>query len=579
VIPVSRRLICPALPYLSTVAIALMLAGSPAAFGALAAVSPYGEASHFGGFDASGTVGGEFNLPVGFAVDGDDSSNSDGNSVYVLDRVVLERGEGEEKLGYRLQKLSSAGAVLGSVTLPVQTFTDTENYSDANPLISLAVDSSKHRVYALVQAIVESGEGFNVPVAQRVVAWSTIPSAGQLVAAPGYPVDSLTGAGLVAGASVLEPGGSSSDLYVPEGLAVAADHDVVVEAQQGGSNGIGGQTILQSVVTETVGGKTAGDLDGSWVANSTIAPNTEQADGIFNTPTGFGVDLYEHWGQPSSLVEVNSAFTQATPLTPQTPSRDTALSIDNPFTVNDNSTGGGALHGASDLRAYTAASPITQLSNGLYAARFGQASSSDLQSNPEPWGGLPSFWVQGNPEASDVANMGVRLFSANGTIVTTIGGQPQGQACNLDDEQLSVAAGAKGSLFILTQPNTANGNSDDEVIEYTPGGKGACPAPTGSLTVNGQSGSSFSFPVGTQVTLADTVNREGEAPYRFDWVLLNAGTLATEDLNTQMLAPGYEWPAPSTTHTFAKKGTYFVAATLYGDYGVSYIGTAKITIH
>ncbi|HVR04703.1 MAG TPA: hypothetical protein VMS02_01590, partial [Solirubrobacteraceae bacterium] len=254
-------------------------------------------------------------------------------------------------------------------------------------------------------------------------------------------------------------------------------------------------------------------------------------------------------------------------------------SIDNPFTPNYNSKSGREA-GGQDLNIYTAGSPITQLTNGTYAARYGQAVSSetdDFQSLGGPWNGVPYFWTQ--VAGTEAANEGIRLFSSNGTVLDTIGGQPQGQKCNLDYAQLSVAAGADGTLFALSQPNLANGGEGDEVVEFAVGGSGECPQPSGSMTVNGESGSSFSFPVGTKVTFADSVERKGEAPYRFDWVLLNASTLSVEDLKTQMEAPGYGWPAPSKSYTFEKTGTYYVAATVYGDYGLTYITTDKITIH
>ncbi len=554
--------------------------------------SPYGEVARFGGFDGSGSVAGKFDEPVGFAVDPADHSTRDGNAVWVLDRVVDVPGEGH--LGYRLQKLSSSGVVLGSVTLPVESFLDTQNLTDANPLISLAVDSQEHRVYALVQSIVFTGRGNYVPVAQRLVAWSTTPVAKALLAAPGFPVDSLTGAGLIAGASVLQANlsvvedeeeevrGIDGALAVPEGLSVdKSSHDVVIEAQDGMRRGLGGPTMLQRVATTGPG---KGQLDGSWVADEQTTPNGEQGGGLFTTSTGnYGVDLYQGDGKISRLEEVNPDLSTLTPLAPDTSAsvnKDQAPTLDGRFTSNYNSTESGDLNSINTLSVYTAAGPITQLTNGLYAAKYAHASEgTDPQSVGAPWNEAPTFWTDDVPRNSFVANMGVRLFSSNGTVITTIGGQPQGQSCNLDDEQLSVAAGANGSLFVLTQPNPGNGNSDDQVIEFAPGGKGVCPQPSGALTVNGHTGSSFSFPVGTQVTLADTVDRKGEVPYRFDWMLLNGGTLALEDLNTQLLGPDYFWPAPNTTHTFTKKGTYYVTATLYGDFGVSYVGSTKITIH
>jgi hypothetical protein len=553
------------------------LSSSSSAGTAISVASPYGQASRFGGYSSS-AASGKFVYPVGFAVDSHDSSTSDKNAVYVLDRTVddLETGE----LGYRLQKLSSSGTVLGSVALPVQKYSDTEDFTDAHPLISLAVDSSEHRVYALVESIVASGFGEYVPVTSELVAWSTVPNANkELAAAPGYAKDPLTQAGLVASSSVLQSGTTSGDLYAPEGLSVdPSNHDVLIEAQQGVKNGTeGGPTILQRVATE---GSKSGQLDGDWVANSTIAPNGEAPDGVFTADDGsFGVKLFQ--GQNfavSRLADVKPGFAtpEASLLASDTSGgldRDEAPAIDNEYTVNHRFGADHGLSGASAFSPYIAGSPVTQLSNGLYAARYGQPFKEiDPQSEVAPWNGVPYFWLQKNNPVTETANMGVRLFTSSGAVVTTIGGQAAGQACNLDFAQLAVAAGANGSLFVLTQPNEENSNSDDEVIEFTPGGKGSCPQPSGAYTVNGKTGKSFTFPVGEKVTLADTVEREGEAPYRFDWVLLNTSTLGIEDLHNQIEGPEYKWPAPSTSHTVSKEGTYDLAASLYGDYGVVQVG-------
>jgi hypothetical protein len=543
------------------------LARSAGPDASLSLASPYGEEHRFGGYDTTGTTAGKFVIPVGFAVDTHDSSTSDGNAVYVLDETLAEPREGQ--LDYRLQKLSSSGAVLGSVTLPLQTYG--KRGEGAHPVISLAVDSSEHRVYALVESMVNAGEG-PVPVASELVAWSTIPNASkELVRASGYAEDPITHASLVAGSTVLQPGEPSSDLYAPEGLAVdPSDHDVIIEAQHGVEGTTGGPTILQRVATE---GSKSGQLDGSWTAST-----GELSDGLFTANNGsFGVDLFREQGEISSLLAVKPNFEtpEASAIAPDESGGhdlDQAPTLDNAFTVNYRGNGA-SLTGVNALVPYTAASPVTQLSNGLYAGRFGQEFSfTDRQSEVMPWNGVPYFWTQVSHEETNTANMGVRLFTSSGAVVSTIGGQPEGQPCNLNYAPLAVAAGAKESVFVLAQPNENNGNSNDEVIEFKPGGKGACPQPSGSLTVGGKSGSSFSFPAGESVALADTVERKGEAPYRFDWVLLNASTLEVEDLHTQIEAPSYTWPAPSTRHTFTKKGTYYLAATMYGDYGIVQVG-------
>jgi hypothetical protein len=561
----------PAVP--ASVATALARAGVPAA----GIASPYGEVSRFGGYDETGTVPGKFNLPVGFAVDPSDSSTADHNAVYVLDRVVQEG----ERLGYRLQKLSSAGVVLGAVTLPVQEDASEEA---ANPMISLAVDSSAHRVYALVEGLVESrsGSGRFVPVAQRLVAWSTIPNASkQLVPAPGFPIDGPTGAALVAGQSVLEPGERSQALAAPEGLSVdPTDHNVAIEAQRGVVGLTGGPTMVQQIVTE---GAHKGQLGESWTVNEEIAPAGERGTGLFATPGGFGVDLFQSLDRIARLVEVKRNFTKPEPAL-LAPDQSGGINVDESHSLDARRTSAavGSFNSGA-LTVFTAGSPVTELTDGIYAGRYGQPNPGtvDAQSLVEPWNGVTRFWSQADFSSNGLANMGVRLFTANGTVITTIGGQPQGQACNIDTERLSLAAGSSGSVFVLTQPNEENNNSDDQVIKFAVGGKGACPQPSGSLTVNGTSGSSFSFPVGTQVSLADTTERKGGAPYRFDWVLLNSGTLEIEDLVNQMQAPEYLWPAPSTMHTFTKKGTYYLSATLYGDYGITLMTpeVVKITIH
>jgi hypothetical protein len=472
---------------------------------------------------------------------------------------------------------------LGSVTLPFQGFTDHEEFTDTNPLISLAVDSHEHRVYALVEGIIDSGSAVHVPVVQRLVAWSTEPnSKKELVKASGtYSEDPLTHGALIAGRSVLQPAEASQDLYAPEGIVVAPNHDVVIEAQNGVSEAQGGPTILQSVTTTAPEGK----LAEKWVAEGTAAPTSLQADGLFTTTGGFGVDLFEKPGAISRLASVNTGLTEASRVAEDTSggqNLDETATIDGHYTVNYNSNRGGPFNNELTVEPFTAGSPIAQLTNGLYAARYaksGNGTTKDAQSKVEPWNGVPNFWFQGNEANASVANEGIRLFTSSGTVVTTIGGQAEGQPCSINNARVAVAAGAKGSVFVLTQPNEEDGNSGDEVIQFTPGGKGACPAPSGSLTLNGKSGSTQSFPVGTNVAFADSVERKGEAPYRFDWVLLNTSTLGLEDLYTQIEAPAYTWPAPSTSHTFTQTGTYLLAATLYGDYGLIQVGnTVEIKI-
>lgn len=533
--------------------------------------SPYGEVGRFGGF---GSTPGKFVLPVGFAVDPGDS-----NAVYVLDRTVSEPAEG--KLSYRLQKISSTGTheVLGSTTFS-ETYTDKSFLTDAHPMISLAVDSSAHRVYALVEAIVEiTNEEEYVPVAQRLVAWSTVPSGGKLVKAPGYAEeDPLTGAALVAGQSVLQSGKASEDLYAPEGLTVdPSNHDVIIEAQQGvKAHRRGGPTILQRV--STIG--SSGKLNGSWVASG-----AEQADGVFTTTTGaFGIDLYKEFNKISPLFLVNPNFG-----TPEAKAiaedhsggadRDQAPTIDNRFTVNYNSNVGGN-EGPISLGVYTAGSPVAQLSNKLYAARYAvNEEIEDPQAEVLPWnahGPTVPFWGQGIEADKYVANEGVRLFDENGDVLTTIGGGSQ--ACRIGTARISVAAGANGAVFVLTQPNEDNGDSEDQVIEFAEGAEGGvCPQPSGAPGVvsGGEELVAGKITAKQNVPLeldASAIDRAGEAPYEFDWNfegLTSGGSLGGGfDLGSKIEAlRSYRWPNPIAEHTYAQSGIYKASVRLIGDYG------------
>jgi PKD repeat protein len=559
---------------LTSLLVALMLAGAAAAQGPSA---PYGEVARFGGYDSTGgkTTLGKFVYPVGFAV-----APGEGNSVYVLDRVVNQEPAGTTpgKLGYRLQKLSSTGASEGSVVLPVEEYAEGAVFSlsEAQPLISLAVDSEKKRVYALVEAIVNSGEFRYVPVAERLVAWSTEPKKNpvtkeeELVPAEGYvKKDSVTGAALVAEIPTAE---ASKDLYDPTGIVVdPKTHDVVIEAQESVSEAHGGPAALQRVNTETPDGK----LGEKWEAETNITP-----DGLFNVKNGseesFGVKLYKGYGAISPIANVKAISGKGEPslIVPDGSGGfnfDEALSIDNETTINRNE----EFNSHLILEPPTAGSPVTQLSDGIYAARYGNLGGNLTDGQAlAPWnaqGSLPYFWTQGTPEHNNVGNMGIRLFKEGPegeNIITTIGG-PSVSSCHVDFAQLSVAAGSGGALFVLLQPNQHNGNSDDEVIEFAPGGTGACPVPGGEVEVNGAKVSSVTVAEGEPVQFdASSIERQGETPFEFDWNFEGKEFVVGSKIDEERK---YMWASPIAHHTYPTKGEYNASVRLVGDYGTSVV--------
>jgi hypothetical protein len=548
---------------------------------ATAGAVSYVEVGHYGCYQTKSCTGPKFGVPVGFTVA--PTEGSEKNVVYVLSETENNFEEG--KLAYKLMKLPSPspGATTEPQPLGLTEITDDypgEDISADHPLIDLAVDPSLGRVYALVESFVTdpSADGNEAPIVDELVAWSTKPNAaaGNKLEplGSGYPVDQALNASIIKN---FEPENEkrsfSEDLYAPEGLAVdPVNGDVVIEAQQGGP------TILQRVTT-------SGQLDGSWLAPS--VPEGEVPNGLIAKPDGsFAVDLYIPSGGEallSHLLKVPAGLpSKPEALVPQEGSRganrDGALTTDDPYTANRRSSEDGGAFGSGVAEAYTAGEPLAELSNGDYAARFGQAGGSDYQTEVEPWkklgggSGLGDFWNQEVNEEHHIGNMGIRVFSPAGEVLTTVGGGAEGEPCNLATNQLAVAAGAENSIFVLTSPNEHDGESDDELSEFAEGegGSKACPQPTGEVEVNEAKTAPPAVAIvheGENTKFnAISIDRAGEAPYAYEWSFEGEGKGVESE--SKMKGPKFDWPDPEATHQYSKTGTYHATLRLVGDYGV-----------
>jgi hypothetical protein len=615
---------------LLVVAALLVALSVPAVAGATpppALAHPYGEVGRYGcfGFGGQQCSGPSFSWPVGFAVAA--TEGSERNDVYVLSQTSPEYGEGELK--YKLQKLASPEASTPGETLGVaeseQLYTELSHLTDAHPLIGLAVDPSEHRVYALVESVVLLPDRKNGPVADELVAWSTEPnSEHKLVRAPRpantpmslYEEEPLTHASVVAKFEPEDKQSTTEDLYAPEALAVdPLNHDVVVEAEKGVQGALeGGPTILEGIVTE---GTKAGQIEGSWTAPSP-PPGGEAPSGLVAKANGsLGIDLKvpSDGGEYIAPLEGISAdtfavggSTSAEPLVseegPKSPNQDEALTISDELTPNGRVGTEGGRAGTGILMAFTAGSPIAELTGGNYAASYGTYSGgTDPQTEVSPWNGLSTFWAQEIPGDNGQGNMGVRVFNDEGKILTTIGGGSEGKPCNIPTARLAVAAGAGNSVFVLTQPNENDGENDDELIEFAEGAKGedgkggACPAPSDELEVGGQKVSSIEVN-GTPLSLTEAggvvtssvtvhqgeflnfdalkVDRAGEAPFEFDWDFEGKekeGVDGEGDDLVSKIEAGKEnvfsWPTPEAPHEYEDAGTYHAKLRLIGDYGAS----------
>jgi PKD domain len=612
-------------------AAALLALAALSVLAALASVAPasadpsseYHEVARFGGFDESafdfGAYGepltpGKFLEPTGFAVDPQEEGEVNGapyrEAIYVADRT----SNAESSPGaWRIQKLSSTGAVLGTTT-----FTLPGGAGRSSSIVGLAVDHNAGRLYALVMGPVRESDGYygKATAAQELLAWSTTPVAGGLVAASAGageppleadPLASTTGQGkvgsVIGSEAQLDPL-AGTPLYDPQGIVVdrletpSVDDPVAIEAsdlsrltpqtvtqkEEGAyEDERNGDTVVQQVATE--GG--VGDLLARWSSASIateLAKNTGGPRGISDDPDGsisvllyggersaYVVRLSPQLGEPLLLDGGANAAAEEQPI----------MGIDpGPFFT---------VEPASPLEETRNAGPeLAQLSNGLYAA--------ELALPPPPSRFVPPpYW---RSEEAGV-NIGVRLLhptpegllssSHEETIVNTLGDETS--PCDIGAEEAALAAGAEGTLWVLDRgpmsgmlaeppPGLRPGR---EIIELAPGAgspEAKCPQPSGTFTMGSICGASQSgeepltLPAGSEVTFdagsvklpnATKEHQNGTA-FSYEWEL--------GDGSSPISGP----KASQITHTFTQPGTYTVRLKLSSDFGAYTPPPATVTV-
>lgn len=624
--------------------------------GSASATEAYGETLRLGGYVEEFGPGaipaqdnGKFVIPSGFAVEAENKDvEVDGkpekNAIYVLDCTYGCSGHTENlengKLDYRLQKISSeTKQVLGSTKIE-ESFTNTSNYNEIHPLVGLAVDPERKRIYTIVESMFQNGGGEYLPAAAKVVAWSTQPSAtGELEPANSseFPVrDSITGASVVAGEAALKFSGTAAGekLYAPEGIAVSAETgDVVVEAQQGDATEKlhPGPTMLQAIHTTEENGWKRGEAGQSWVDSEAVTDQEGLAEGLFAmSHDEFGVSVFTGPMTTPKLLVVNMGGASATneALVPyEQKQEDEAPAVDGKRTPYSAEADGGE-EAVYEMQA--PGTPVVQLSDGHYAGLFTVAETGgpggDYQGNVEPWEKYGPhepevFWIFGSKSTEHIANVGLRLFEPSGHVLGTIGGGTPNEgvatpsalpgSCNIDIAQAAVAAGADGSVFVLTEPRGEGyGNSkredDDEVIEFAPGGTypgaadsndGKCPSfPEGKTVAVEEAGSwhELQTPAGQSepsLTVTEGVETKLDAisldqprtdlrweyeDYPFEWETVFEWTPFAFEWNfegtgytevNKMEAPAYLWPSPEAHFKWQTPGTYHADVRVYGDLG------------
>jgi PKD repeat protein len=595
--------------------------------------SEYGEVERFGGFDSSaynsGRYGGpltsgKFLDPTGFAVDPQD------NTVYVVDRTSSY--EREPTTAWRIQKFSPTGEVLGTTT-----FTLPNTNFGASAIAGLAVDQRDGRLYALVIGNPPSSSPLtHEPVAQELLAWSTSPESGQLVAAKAsngepLPSDPLkTTGGLISGKSQLQPSGGTP-LYYPQGIVVdrletaEVDNPVAIEASNMNPTArvseVPGDTIVQQVATQPQDGKATGELLASW-SGASVAKEFDGSWGplgVSDNPDGtISVVM-----SADNLSATNAYVVKLNPdLTDPVVLNDDA--VEPPLEDLDQATiwldtppfrsvAGIGVSNVPGVGAELAelSTPASDNTDGLYAADIYFTVALDEQTH-----GGSEYWVEGYESTDYVSNIGVRLMqpSADGaiasptgnTIVNTAGNGTAGGPCNIGAPEAALAAGANGTLWVFDrgptskvyEPNSISGGSKftwtgvgvgREIIELAPGAGRLCPQPSGTFTMEPAGGSSQSaastleIPAGTKVTFsASSIELKGGKPFAYEWDLdgnPNNGPNGEgfETIN-QMRPPTYYVPTASAAYTYSKPGTYEVRLRVRSDYGdYTRSGTVVVT--
>jgi PKD repeat protein len=568
------------------------VASAHAADGSQFPLGQYGEvpSARFGGFDSTWYNGGEYNgggtesaptpgeflSPVGFAVDTSDSSVPGETAIYVLDRVsAVSEATTEPGTRWRLQKLTDAGTPVALTEFFLPKTGPEVCSSKASTVQPVGLAISGGDVYTVLTEAI--GSSCNVVMqAKEIVAWSTTPSSGELVAASGaadqlsspvtvgpvtYPVPSLVSSSAdLASPPIYDPRGLTADgsgsLAV---LGDANDHFVTGESTDA--------PALAVQVSTTTGGETA-----NW-SSASFGLSQDQGDSISTDPNG-NLDLILNGATASAwdLVKLSGGLTSPQLL---------ASEGQNPPSI----------YGAPFNMLFNVESPAgphgVPLSNGLYA--------SILTSSPS------LFWN---------TQEGIRLISPlqDGTLSSATGpdtvydtlAQSGSGACDiaaggLTPAQLAdvvLAPGKDGSFWMFNAGKNVGANHPGRIVaEFAPNAADPCAAPptgttfsltdeqaspptpqlasAGPLTVAAHSSVRFS----TNAFEYPTVLGGGTEPaavFEFEWdpafgAANDPGFSLVSQESTGVIQP--TWPAVTPEYTYTEAGTYTVKFKALGELG------------
>ena len=491
-------------------------------------IGQYGEVWRGGGFDTcwfdggnydgkgctpseTQPLAGEFVDPVGFAVDTKDPDPSGSSTaLYVLDRTsdlpANVTADGGTTTTWRLQKLSSTGAVLGvdQFSLPADTTTIENSGITDYEMFGLTVDPALGRVYALLVAYDQNIFPAPDEIVDEIVSWSTTPNTSkQLVGTSGLPADTVSaGINGYPTPSVLSDSGQLSQLMQsPTGLAIDATGGTDYVAVQGldpTADNAGAGIVTVSPTT--------GKVVTKWSSAAFATLPNDSADEEA-PPAGLSVDPMngslvwlddEETGAPDGggpadfdIADLPADLTS----TPTILSSEANAVEDNGLdhtNLDDTAVATADLppesydDGTPLVATATASPQIVALSNGLYAAAF--ASEPPGAPDPSNPAGQPGDWTATSPGIrllepdasgllSEVDPPLMTLFDTLGNTTTNDTTAPlvsttTASACNLSDAVSaaadgytypSLAAGSGGAVWVLLK------GQDTAVANWPPG--------------------------------------------------------------------------------------------------------------
>jgi PKD repeat protein len=540
----------------------LVLAGCAlvlAVAAAQASAAPFGELLRFG---KAGSKAGQFEFSAKEHALGVDPTD---NSVYVGDEVK----QGNKQTEYRVQKFSSSGSPLASVSFAVENAAGEGGAPDG--LEGIAVDPSLGRVYVLVEyeRLEEEGPKGAIRLdpeydtAGILYAFSTTPSAGKLVPAEG------TTAGVLANKEVLHAQAevvgkpTESPLLEPAGIAVdPKTKDVIIVGQEDQ----GGEELL--VAAQRV--HSNGTLGARWV-DTTHCFEGEPVSPLCPTEPG-EEEPFQAAAEPNSPVVLASGQVLV------------ASAGSEIWEIPSSFATGQAPKRILDFE--TPEQSLLEFPGALAPKEGGALAFVQEHGETESEGRL---YVYAGIKRANGRTPGVISFKVTGAggtpTLTELGwtggaNKSEHQECTINvQKQATIGAGTGESVFAfdpakptVIEEQTEGATTNPHVVKFGPGG-GGCPVATASSL--GLQGNQSGTPVGSEASPIEAGKKVALS------LGLNGGNVrkAEWDFGDGSKAEsGYQFGTARIEHTYTAAGRHEVTVTITTDVLASPTVTLKATV-